>query len=45
VGMQAGYLTYFLTESGKYGGIYINNIYRNSANNGTFMNIDIKVQK
>lgn len=45
IGIGPGYLTYFLTASGKYGGIYVNSIYRNNANNGTYMNIDIKVQK
>nr|WP_294895670.1 hypothetical protein [uncultured Pedobacter sp.] len=43
--MAPTWLIYFLTESGKYGAVFINDIYRNNADNGTYMNIDIKVQK
>lgn len=43
--LKAGSLVYFLTAEGKYGGLYVNYITQNSATKGTFMNVDIKIQK
>jgi hypothetical protein len=44
-GIKVDYLVYFKTANGKYGAIYINGISRDSAESGTYMNVDIKVQK
>lgn len=44
-GLAAGSLFYFITAEGKYGAFYINYITQSNANKGTFMNVDIKIER
>ena len=44
-GIEPTYLIYFKTANDKYGAMYVNGINRDSENSGTYMNVDIKVQK
>lgn len=43
--LAAGSLFYFITAEGKYGAFYINYITQSNSNKGTFMNVDIKIQR